>query len=96
MHGGALRVVPGKPLDKELLSKENMEALDKGCENLDKQIENVAMHGVPVIVALNLPDRHRQEVQYVLDRAMKAGASAAVTSRFGLKAEPAVSISPRR
>lgn len=82
MHGGALRVVPGKPLDKELLSRENMEALDKGCENLDKQIENVAMHGVPVIVALNhFPTDTDREVQYVLDRAMKAGASAAVTSK---------------
>ena len=53
MHGGAVRVVPGKPLDKDLLAKENMEALDKGCENLDKQIENVTMLGVPVVVALN-------------------------------------------
>jgi formate--tetrahydrofolate ligase len=82
MHGGALRVVPGKPLDKELLAKENMEALDKGCENLDKQIENVAMHGVPVVVALNhFPTDTDREVQYVLDRSMKAGAAAAVVSK---------------
>jgi formyltetrahydrofolate synthetase len=61
MHGGAVRVVPGKPLDKELLAKENMEALDKGCENLDKQIENVTMHGVPCRgCAEPLPDRQRQ------------------------------------
>lgn len=82
MHGGAVRVVPGKPLDKELLAKENMEALDKGCENLDKQIENVTMHGVPVVVALNhFPTDSDKEVQYVLDRSMKAGASAAVVSK---------------
>ena len=53
MHGGAIKAVPGKPLDTETLAKENIEALDKGCENLDKQIENVLLHGVPVIVALN-------------------------------------------
>jgi len=82
MHGGALRVVPGKPLDTAVLAKENMEALDKGCENLDKQIENVAMHGVPVIVALNhFPTDSEKEVQYVLDRAMRAGATSAVISK---------------
>ncbi|HHY75738.1 MAG TPA: formate--tetrahydrofolate ligase [Firmicutes bacterium] len=82
MHGGAVKVVPGKPLDKEALSKENMEALDKGCENLDKQIENVLLHGVPVVVALNhFPTDSDKEIQFVLDRAMKAGASAAVVSR---------------
>ena len=82
MHGGALKVVPGKPLDKELLAKENMEALDKGCENLDKQVENVLLHGVPVIVALNhFPTDTDKEIEFVLDRAKKAGASAAVVSR---------------
>lgn len=82
MHGGAVRVVPGKPLDKEALSRENMEALDKGCENLDKQIENVLLHGVPVVVALNyFPTDSEKEIQYVLERAKKAGASAAVVSK---------------
>ena len=82
MHGGALRVVPGKPLDSAVLAKENMEALDKGCENLDKQIENVAMHGVPVVVALNhFPTDSDKEIQFVLDRAMKAGATSAVISK---------------
>ena len=82
MHGGALRVVPGKPLDSAVLAKENMEALDKGCENLDKQIENVAMHGVPVVVALNhFPTDSDKEIQFVLDRAMKVGATSAVISK---------------
>ena len=81
MHGGALRVVPGKPLDTAVLSKENMEALDKGCENLDKHIENVLMHGVPVVVTLNrFPTDTDKEIQYVLDRAIEKGASAAVVS----------------
>lgn len=81
MHGGALRVVPGKPLDTAVLSKENMEALDKGCENLDKHIENVLMHGVPVVVALNrFPTDSEKEIQYVLDRAIEKGASAAVVT----------------
>ena len=82
MHGGALRVVPGRPLDNATLAKENMEALDKGCENLDKQVENVTMHGVPVVVALNyFPTDSDKEIRFVLDRAVKAGASAAVLSK---------------
>jgi formate--tetrahydrofolate ligase len=82
MHGGALRVVPGRPLDNVTLAKENMEALDKGCENLDKQVENVTMHGVPVVVALNyFPTDTDKEIRFVLDRAVKAGASAAVLSK---------------
>jgi formate--tetrahydrofolate ligase len=86
MHGGALRVVPGRPLDNETLAKENMEALDKGCENLDKQVENVTMHGVPVVVALNhFPTDSDREIKFVLDRAMKAGASKAVLSQVWAK-----------
>lgn len=86
MHGGAITVRPGRPLDTEVLSRENMEALDKGCENLDKHIENVLMHGVPVVVALNhFPTDTDREVQFVLDRAKKAGASAAVISQVWAK-----------
>jgi formate--tetrahydrofolate ligase len=86
MHGGALRVVPGRPLDNEALAKENMEALDKGGENLDKQVENVLQHGVPVVVALNhFPTDSDKEIRFVLDRATKAGASAAVLSQVWAK-----------
>lgn len=86
MHGGMLRVVPGKPLDTEVLAKEDMAALDRGCENLDKQIENVLLHGVPVVVALNLfPTDTEKEIQFVLDRALKAGASRACVSEVWAK-----------
>lgn len=86
MHGGALKVVPGKPLDTEVLAKEDMEVLDKGCENLDKQIENVLMHGVPCVVAINhFPTDTEREIQFVMDRAKKMGASAAVVSEVWAK-----------
>lgn len=38
---------------KEDLSKENMQALEKGITNLEKHIENIAKFGVPCIVTLN-------------------------------------------
>ena len=44
MHGG----VP-----KANLTEENLEALEKGFPNLEKQVENVASFGVPVVVAIN-------------------------------------------
>jgi formyltetrahydrofolate synthetase len=80
MHGGLGRVVAGKPLPDELRS-ENLEALGKGCENLEKHIENALMHGVNVVVAINrfLDDTDR-EIELVRKIAKKAGAFDAVAS----------------
>ena len=44
MHGG---------VDKKELGNENVEALLKGIENLDKHIENVKKFGLPYVVAIN-------------------------------------------
>ena len=79
MHGGAFTVRPGVPLDKKLVEKENMPALEKGCENLAKQIENVKLHGVPVVVAINRFTADRDsEVELVRQQALEAGAEDAV------------------
>ncbi len=53
MHGGAFEARPGKPLDEELVKKENMPALEQGTGNLVKQIENMKLFGVPVVVTIN-------------------------------------------
>ncbi len=44
MHGGVA---------KTELGEENLAALDKGFENLAKQIENIKKYGLPVMVAIN-------------------------------------------
>lgn len=44
MHGGVA---------KTELSKENLDALDKGFANLKKQVENIRKFGLPVLVAIN-------------------------------------------
>jgi formate--tetrahydrofolate ligase len=78
MHGGVGKVVPGKPLDPALL-QENLPAVDKGCENLDKQIENMKLFGVPVVVSVNRFTKDTdKEVALVQKRAMEFGADAAV------------------
>jgi len=52
MHGGVGRIVAGKPVADELL-RENVPAVELGCQNLLKQIENVQQFGVPAVVCIN-------------------------------------------
>lgn len=79
MHGGAFEVRPGVPLDEKLVIKPNMSALEKGCQNLAKQIENVHIHGVPAVVAINRFTQDRdEEIGLIRKKALEAGADDAV------------------
>ena len=49
----ALKFHGGLPYDKELFKKENLTAVEDGCPNLGKHIENMSSFGIPVVVALN-------------------------------------------
>ncbi|HID11159.1 MAG TPA: formate--tetrahydrofolate ligase [Candidatus Latescibacteria bacterium] len=85
MHGGLGKVVPGKPLPKEL-TEENLPALEKGCENLVKHIQNARLFGVPVVVAINkfATDTER-EIELVKEKAIEAGAEGAYLSEVWAK-----------
>jgi len=86
MHGGAFTARPGIPLNKELVEKENMPALRKGCENLIKQVDNVKLHGVPVVVAINrFTSDTEAEIDEVRKKALEAGAEDAVLSEAWAK-----------
>lgn len=77
MHGGAGRVTPGKPLPPALTG-ENLPALERGCANLARQIENARLFGVPVVVAVNrFPTDTPAEVALVRRAALAAGAASA-------------------
>ncbi len=78
MHGGAGRVVAGKPLPKEV-AEENLPALEKGLENLEKHVENVRMFGVPIVVAINrfTTDTDR-EIEFIREKARGYGAEDAI------------------
>jgi formate--tetrahydrofolate ligase len=81
MHGGVGRIVAGKPLDPALL-EENVDAVTAGGANLAKQIENVLLFNVPVVVAINaFPTDTPAEVEAVRQVALAAGASDAVVAR---------------
>jgi len=81
MHGGAGRVVAGKDLPPEILER-NDEALIAGSANLAKQIENMRMHNIPVVVAINhFTTDHPEEIELIRQLAIKAGAEDAVISQ---------------
>ncbi len=80
MHSGRFEITAGKPLP-EGLQREDLDALAAGIGNLEKQIENVRLFGVPVVVAVNrFPGDSDAEIEFVKQRALAAGASAAHTS----------------
>jgi formate--tetrahydrofolate ligase len=80
MHSGRVRVVAGKPLDPALL-REDLAALEAGCVNLDKQIENARAFGLPVVVAVNVFETDTAaEVELIRRRAVAAGALGAYRS----------------
>jgi formate--tetrahydrofolate ligase len=80
MHSGRFAIVAGKPLP-EGLQREDLDALKAGIGNLEKQIENVRLFGIPVVVAINkFPSDSEAEIAFVRDAALAAGASAAHVS----------------
>lgn len=80
MHGGIGRVVAGRPLPVELMT-ENLAALEAGCANLVKHIENARLFGLPVIVAVNrYPNDTDREIALVEQVARDAGAEGAFLS----------------
>ena len=86
MHGGGFEFIPGQPVNKELMEKPNVEAVVKGCSNLEKMIENMKLFGVQVVVAVNNFDSDTsEEIEAIRERAKAAGAEDAVVSKVWLK-----------
>ena len=63
-HGGALE-----------LNKEDLNALNKGFENLDKHIENMRKYNVPVVVAINkFSSDTQKEIECITKHCQEMGA----------------------
>lgn len=74
-HSGLYHITPGKPLDPGL-TRENVEAIQAGGTNLTKQIENVRLFGVPVVVAINRFETDTdREIEVIQRLARDAGAT---------------------
>jgi formate--tetrahydrofolate ligase len=85
MHGGVGNIRPGKPLPPEITS-ENVPAVERGCANLAKHIQNMKLFGVPVVVSINRFTADTDaEVEAVRRQALAAGADDAVPSEVWAK-----------
>jgi len=81
-HSGRHRIVAGKPLPPALL-EENPDEVHMGGANLRKQVENIRLHGVSPVVAINaFPGDHPSEHAAVREIAESLGARAAVCTHF--------------
>jgi formate--tetrahydrofolate ligase len=81
-HSGRFEIVAGRPLPPELF-EENPDDVYTGAPNLRKQIENVRLHGVSPVVAINaLPTDHASEHAAIREVAEGMGARVAVCTHF--------------
>ncbi len=82
-HSGKFKIVAGKALPEALLA-ENPDDVHAGGANLRKQIENIRIHGVSPVVAINaFPDDHESEHRAIMEIAEEMGARVAVANHFG-------------
>src|SRR5215213_1768646 len=81
-HSGKHKIVAGRPLPEALLA-ENPDEVHVGGANLRKQIENIRLHGVSPIVAINaFPGDHASEHAAIAEIAAEMGARVAVCNHF--------------
>jgi formate--tetrahydrofolate ligase len=82
VHSGRHRVTAGKPLPPALL-EENPDDVQAGAANLRKQLENVRLHGVTPVVAINvMPGDFASEHAAIAEVAASMGVRCAVTTHF--------------
>jgi len=75
LHGGV--AMSGR--DLSALARPDVAAVERGCENLRKHVENIRTFGLPAVVAINRFEGDTQgEIDEVVGRARAAGAFAAV------------------
>jgi formate--tetrahydrofolate ligase len=92
MHGGGPTVKPGVPLAEEY-ARENLELLEKGCENLIAHIETVKKSGVRPVVCINsFHTDTKPEIALVRKIAEENGALAAVSEHWLKGGEGAVEL----
>ncbi len=82
-HSGRHKIVAGRALPPDLL-KENPDEVRMGASNLRKQLENIKLHGVTPVVAINaFPDDFPSEHEAVKEIAAEMGVRSAVCTHFG-------------
>ena len=81
-HSGNHKIVAGRPLPAALL-EENPDEVHAGGANLRKQLENMQIHGVTPVVAINeFPDDKEGDLQAITEIAQEYGARSARCTHF--------------
>ncbi len=81
-HCGKHKIVAGKELPAALLEA-NPDEVHQGGDNLRKQLENMQIHGVTPVVAINVfPGDHDEDIAAIHEIADEFGARAAVSTHF--------------
>lgn len=84
MHGG---------LDKKDLNHEDLDALRKGIENLEKHIENISLYGIPSVVAINaFPSDTENELNLLREICEKKGVKVALSKVWALGADGGIEL----
>ncbi len=79
-QSGKFNISPGAKLDQAIFN-EDMDALSAGAENLRKQISNISLFGVPVVVCLNVFSQDtKKELDFIKVKACEFGALDCVES----------------
>ena len=82
VHSGRHQVKAGEPLPEEM-QRENPDDVYAGAANLEKQIENIRLHGVSPVVAINaFPTDYDSEHEVIREVAEALGARVAVCNHF--------------
>jgi len=80
MHSSHFNIVAGRPLPPDIFA-ENLNAVQAGCVNLEKQIENALLFDIPVVVAINkFKTDTDKEIEIVKQISLNKGADSAVVS----------------
>jgi formate--tetrahydrofolate ligase len=91
-HSGRYEVRAGEPLPEKML-QENPDDVLAGAANLQKQIENIRLHGVSPVVAINaFPTDYDSEHEAIRKVAEKMGARVAVCDHFAEGGKGAVEL----
>lgn len=74
-HGG---------VERDKLNEENIEAIDRGFENLQKHCENLRVFGIPFVIALNkFPTDTKEEIKKVFDLCLRGKVKIALSDVYG-------------
>jgi len=86
-HGGA---------KKSELGIENVDALAKGFENLEKHVENMKKFGVPAIVGINkFPTDTDAELNYILEKCKSLGVEAVLSEVWAKGGDGAIDLAKK-